>query len=791
MFCLFSVKAISLEVFKIDIAPMSAYEALKSLASQTGYEIIFGENATPKNEFQGKRGDFSIVDALDILLGRGDLDYQLVGKQIRITRKTSHRITALPKITVLGYLRDASSRISQNDDSQKAFPLYQIPLSIQSIPEEYIEEVEARSIDDIVSYVSGIEYFELASGIYPQYYSRGIPALFGIDGKFYRRTLFQLDPAVLERVDVIQGPSANYIQPGGMLNLVTKKPESDSAYDVSLMVGSEDYYRNVADLNVAFGQKIKTAVRVIGVAEKQKHFKDFVYKDKYVVAPSVNVDFAQRASLLISAYHQIERKYPHTFTYHDSVLGQKLPEEQIIGTPWSQTTTRDSTFSIDYSMEDWAGWRISSGLNWSYALTDVTAAVLIPIADNGDSTLRYLYAEDNLSKSHGFDAAIEKGFSVLGRPGVFRLGYDYQNFEKVLPGYNILNLINPFNESGQNVYNVYQAEYYDLDEPEIPDLVGNYSQSTKFSGVSVSQALNVTDNLTLHTDFRYEEMDIKAVVIMGMGALRRRLLRNYKEFTPQFGLNFTWSDSLSSHMSYSTSFTNQTALIYDIFRSNLDDETDSLAPIKTRQIEAALKKTWQQGALESSLTFYKLKSSNILMFGGELTTFGSNPADDQRSQGVDLSVSGRLSPPIHLVANWSYNDNNFSVRDAPGSDIGYSFIGSTSNDDKRLHGTAKNSANLWVNYIAQDGRLSDYEFGLGAKYVGKRFGDDSNSFDLPSYVKAEAIMKYHGFSTFSLALSVRNLFDRSYYLSSWGAPFFVEEGEPRSVYLSIKTTGAF
>ncbi len=782
----FSSSVSALELFNIDIGPMSSHDALLSLASQTNYDIIFGEGAIPQFDFKGESGQFSIIEALELLLGRSNLKYSVKDRQIRIVR---HKLktTVLPKITVTGYLRDATSRVSQNEDGQDQFPLYQLPLSIQSVSEEHIDDVEARDVDDVLSYISGIEYFELASGIYPHFYSRGIPTLFSIDGKFYRRTLLELDPAVLGRVDVIQGPSANYIQPGGMLNLVTKKPSKDSRYSASIKAGSEDYYRGEFDLNLAANSKNKKAFRFIGAMETSHHVKDFVFKDKYVLAPSLEYEFSDQSQILLSAYHQVVKQFPHTFTFHESIAGGRLPREQVVATPWSTSTVRDSTFGLDYSHENWNDWQLSAGLNLSYANTDVSAAILTAIPDGapGDAVTQQLFVEDTTTKSNGFDGAAEKSYSLFGVDALVRFGLDYQNFENILPSYR-LNIPRDF-------YNVQQTDYYDIPEPGRPDSAGGFKQSSEFYGFSLAQSFFLHENISLHADLRYEEMHLSGVLtqIFSNSVSVQNLEREYTEITPQLGVNIAFTDSFTAHIGYSESFTNQTPLIFAGLTSNPVSQVDSLSPVKTRQLEGALKKTWLDDQLSSSITLYRIKASNIHVFGFGGDAFDSVPAEDQYSKGADVSINGQLGDQPNLIVNMGYNDNNFSLRDFPGADIGYTFVGSGVDSEERLHSTAKRVANAWLNYDVGIKPLDDFEIGLGLKYVDERFVDDVNSLKLPAYAKTDAIIRYKGFSNLILSLSIRNLFDKEYIRSSYGQAFFVEEGEPRSIFFSIKTTGGF
>ncbi len=793
----------ALEIFTIDIFPMSRHDALIELASQTGHDILFGEGAIPRNYFKGENGNYSIVEALDILLTSSNFVYKLVGKQIRIQRD-ENKSTVLPKLTVIGYLRDTTAQITQNEDGQEYFPLYQMPLSIQSIPKKYMDKVQVRTVDDILSYVSGVDYFELWAGLYPQYYSRGMPALFGVDGKFYRRTIIQINPVLLSRVDVVQGPKANYFQPGGMLNLVTKKPMRRSQYELSIKAGSEEYFRGDIDLNLASKQSDKWSMRVIAAAEKQNYFRDFAFGEMQVLSPSVDFDFSENVQLLITANYQNERRYPSVYTFHESVLADPLPREQTLGVPWAESRITVSSLTADLSDRDWQGWRLSSGINYSNGSADMSQALLTPIDGQGQAVLSHVYVKDVSARSHGFDAAVEKEIPFFGYATLFRFGVDYQYYEKRMPSYMLRMLEN---QNGSPVFNLYQRDYYHLERPEAPERMKVSLQKTDVWAANITQRFYVTDNFSIHADIRYEDMGTETIVkteiqledateagsgsVSSSGHTRQRLLRRYSEFTPQLGVNLSLNDSFSSHLSYSESFTNQAMLIYDAINSGVDDQVDSNPPIKTRQFELAFKKTWLDDSLSNSLTFYSLTTSNIFLPSGGSQTFEYIPADEQSSKGVDLSLSGSLNDNITLITNLNYNKNNFSVVGSGGADIGYSFFGSPDSGHSRLRGTAKYLANFWMNYEITRGIFKDFGIGFGVKYVGDRYVDDANRYELPAYIKVDTFVEYKGFSNLTLSLSVLNVFDKRYARSSWEGRRYIEEGDPRSVFLSVKSRQKF
>ncbi len=768
------------KVYALTIAAQSRHDALIALGSQTDFEILFGPNAIPKGNTDGLHGTFSITEAITLLLSNSALTYRINKQQIRIEQNNA-KATVLPKVTVQGYLRADSSRIVQDDDSQAHFPLYQVPLSIQSIPKAFMDEVQAIDVTDAIHYIGGVEFFESSGGLSPVYYSRGIVTPLSIDGKFYRRTLLPLDEAVLERIDLVQGPSANYMHPGGMLNLVTKKPQKTSQRYLAFTGGSYDFYRGEVDVNHSLSNEKRHSVRLIAAVEKEKHIKDFAFSEKYVFAPSMNIQVSQDSDISLSGYSATTEQFANTQTYHESLIGTRLPPEQTMSMPWSKAQTRDHHAAAAYTKENWYGWYMHSGIHWNYSHTDDRVSLIgPPINTQGDADIFYLHAVDGYDKTYGADWSIEKELKLFNKPSLLRLGLDYQYFDNFQIHYPGLTDIGDFN--------VYAPEYT-TPQPANPNATGDHRQLTDFYSAYLSHSYYLSDRFTLYSDIRYEDMQFTSTtrnfLINGSAINHGR----YREWTPRIGLNIDIIDDLSSHLSYAESFTYQG--VTDVSSITLDSSSGSLVaegnivpPIKNRQYEFSLKKRWLDEQLSSNLTFYYIRRDSIQAFV-MLTPFSSAnaQAEDNYSKGASVNLEGKLSEKVKILANAAYNTHSlpfFSQENLVTSVSTNTPVAS----DKHLHSSAKRIANLWVNYQTTE----QVATGLGIRYRGERYGDDQNTFKLASYSVVDATLDYKHSDKLSFAFALRNVFDKHYYISSLSLANLVEEGPPRSAYLTVTFT---
>lgn len=774
------------------ITQTSRHDALIELATKSGREILFSYDATPKDKVDPFENALTLEDSLKKLLDGTDLRYTMTGNQIRIMR-VGQEFSRLPPVTVLGYLRSSNKNITFNEDSQDRFPLYQVPLSIQSISDEYIEEIQAQDLDDVLTFINGVEYLSSAGGINPTYYSRGISTPFSIDGKFYRRSLFDIDPYILERIDLVQGPTANFLNPGGMLNFVTKKPHKKNDSELMVSRGSENFYRGAFDVNINKSEDEISAFRLVGAIESQDYFKEHSFLDRYIFSPSILHEFKNGSTLLVNGFYSYKKQTSNTTTIHDSLLSRELPRDRLLSAKWSDAKREEQTVAIDYTNLEWNNWRLNAGANWYLSnsnnspTTIVSANTLIDPSDNtfastGEALLFRFNVTDQEVRTSGLDFAGERNFDLGDMPILFRAGFDYQRFDINNPIYT-----DPTFGAVQFIsfFNIYDPDY-DIPEPAIPNATGKYKQITDFYGVVLSTSFYLTESATLHIDQRYEDMLTNIRNYDVVANVNQLVRSHYKEFTNNIGLNYIFNRNLASHISYSESFTHQ--IVFD--EDDVDDLTfttydgDTVDPIKNRQFEFSLKGNWLDGSLNSNLTFYSLRVSNTQVAWTDGTNAYNTRLKDQTSRGASLNISGNLSDSVKLITNAAFNDSEALIGTP-------TFTGVETTDGLQVPSTAKFVTNTWISYDSKSGAFKDYEFGIGVKYVGDRYGDAENTFRLDSYNTVQAALRYSGYENVEIALIIKNMFDVDYYKGSLGSATLIEEGEPLTFYLTLKSKHNF
>ncbi len=563
--------------YSIDIPAGSIHDSLLLLAHQTNHEILFDISRIPNKHASAVHGTASLEESLTQLLRGSGITYAIHNKQIRVSI-VSPSVFQLPPVSVHEYLRDRG--VIHNDDSQESFPLFRLPLSVQSISGEQIEEFEAQSISDILNYIEGIEYLEHFFGIHPHYYSRGFATPFSIDGKFYRNSLILVDPSIIERIDIVQGPSASFLAPGGRLNFVTKKPAQKRELDLSISAGSYDYYRTELNLNYSPINAPNFSTLFIGAYEKQNDIRPFVFEENYTFSPSISYMHSDGWEVLLAGYSHQNNEYPNLFTYHDSVTETAIPRDQTMGYPWAESTINDSSLAIDLTYPKKDSWTLRAGAYWSYATNDLTMQGILMPDSAGNTFPLHSHYEDVIARSRGIDTSLEKSLLLINTPTLLRLGFDYQRFFNDTPTYDVQVSEQPF-----NIYN----PNYDAAEPSKPEKVGTYLAEGEFISLSLSQHLYLSDRLAVFYEIRWEDLHIDALFTDSRFNVTWQAKGDDNEFSKQLGINYNLSDTVSSHLTYTNSFTNQTIPIASEIDNIFNEDVTFVEPINNHQLELSLK----------------------------------------------------------------------------------------------------------------------------------------------------------------------------------------------------------
>ncbi|HEX5314704.1 MAG TPA: TonB-dependent receptor plug domain-containing protein, partial [Gammaproteobacteria bacterium] len=201
---------------------------------------------------------------------------------------TKSEAAQLPSISVTAKAPAQSYRVYETSTATGTdTPILDIPQSIQAIPDSVLRDQAAQSLADAVRNAPGI-YVQQGEGNRDEFFLRGVKTKSDFfedglrDDSLYYRDLYNI-----EQVDVLQGPAAILFGrggAGGVINLVTKKPERRPIRNFGFELGSWEHYRGTLDVGGAVGES--GAFRFMAMGEDSGGFRDHFFLHRYAANPT-------------------------------------------------------------------------------------------------------------------------------------------------------------------------------------------------------------------------------------------------------------------------------------------------------------------------------------------------------------------------------------------------------------------------------------------------------------------------------------------------------------------------
>ncbi|MDZ8087603.1 MAG: TonB-dependent siderophore receptor [Nostoc sp. DedQUE12b] len=632
-------------------------------------------------------------------------------------------------------------------------PLRDIPQSIQVVPREVLEDRNARSLAEAVETVSGVVDGADYNGSPAQdFIIRGFEQGGSFRNGYRDVNSFGLTGVgTIERVEVLKGPASvlfGAVEPGGIINIVTKQPLSEPYYKLEFEAGNRDFYQPSLDFSGPLNDDKTLLYRLNASYQTSDGFQDFVNTNLTTFAPTISWKLGERTDLTLY-YEYINFK--GTFEQYTSVLSDNtfLPRSFYQGYPddaFVNNTTQKFGYTVSHEFND--NWQIRN--NFSVVTGRNAEEYTLATAVVNDQSLRQ-FAQDR-------DFTTDNYFGQIDLLGKFNTG---SISHQILIGFDFNRYTQTFARSiASNVPNL------DIANPnyDIPSFnYGPRSSSTDRSqsyGIYLQDQISFLDNLKLLIGGRFDW-----VTGDNTNDVTGQTTENPENsaFSPRIGLVYQPSKSISLYTSYSQSFV-------PVTESNPDGET--FEPTRGTQYEVGIKGDFLEGRLSTTLAAYQITKSNILTPDRERAESDYFiQIGEQRSRGIELDITGEILPGWKAIASYAYT--NAEVTEDNDIAVG-----------NRLVSVPENQASLWTTYEFQNSDLKGLGFGLGLFYVGTRSGDSANSFEIPDYLRTDAAIYYRR-DGFKAGINIRNLFDRDYIRTSDDGSTFLRRGAPFTIFGSI------
>ncbi|MCK6719941.1 TonB-dependent siderophore receptor [Enterobacter cloacae] len=641
-------------------------------------------------------------------------------------------------------------------------PMLDIPQVVNTVSDKVLEDQHATSLDEALYNVSNVVQTNTLGGTQDAFVRRGFGA--NRDGSIMTNGLRTVLPrsfnAATERVEVLKGPASTLygiLDPGGLINVVTKRPET--RFGGSISATSSSFGGGTGQIDVTGPiDGTRLAYRLTGEYQDEDYWRNFGNERSTFIAPSLTW-FGDDATVTVLYSH---RDYKTPF---DRGTIFDLSTKQPVNI--DRKTRFDEPFNVTDGQSDLAQLNAEYRLNsqWTakfdYSFSqdkysDNQARVMAYDAKTGNLTRRVDATQGSTQRMHSTRADLQGNVDIAGFYNEILTGVSYENYD--------LLRTNMMRCKNVKDFNIYHPTY------------GNLSKCTTVSAADSDQTLKQESYSAYAQDALY--LTDKWIAVAG---LRYQYYTQYagkgrpfnvntdsrdEQWTPKLGLVYKLTPSVSLFANYSQTFMPQ---------SSIASYIGDLPPETSNAYEVGAKFDLFDG-ITANIALFDIHKRNVLYnesVGGETI---AKTAGRVRSQGVEVDLAGSLTENTNIIASYGYTDAK--VLEDP------DYAG------KPLPNVPRHTGSLFLTYDIHNAIGGNtLTLGGGGHGVSRRSATNGADYYLPGYFVADAFVAYKMKLQYpvTLQVNVKNLFDKTYYTSSIATNNLGNQiGDPREVQFTVK-----
>ncbi|WP_310154960.1 TonB-dependent siderophore receptor [Bosea sp. BE125] len=668
-----------------------------------------------------------------------------------------------PAAPVNGYVATRSATGSKSDT-----PIAAIPQSVSVVGREEIDDRKALKVDEALRYTSGVT----AQPFGPDpdtdwFFIRGFQAtqtgvfLDGMPLYAYGFGGFQIDPFLLERVEVLKGPASvlyGGANPGGIVSLVGKRPNFKNFGFAEVGINNSGNAYVAIDMGLTDKQGI-WSTRLTGRLAGGDQYTDVSKDFRGVILPQIT--YQPSGATRFTAYAMYEALdqvragggfLPYVGTVVDAPFG-KIARKAFLGEPSIDNQDRTQALvGYEFQHQFDNGWSFSQNARYGH----MTGSQIGPYGygySAADSPFgnRYLpvgpdyqlyrigFQERTRVETFTIDNRLERKFATGFLDHALMLGVDYKYFNidhvQASGGATTISVTNP-------VYGAPQGSTFTyLDQNLKQHQLGFYLQDQiRFGGGWL---------LTLNG--RYDYVDKKSVSPASL-AFSPSFEKTEAAWSGRAGLAYEFANGLTPYVSAATFFNP----VFDANGTNVPGVFVPFQPEKGYQLEAGVKyKPAFMDALITASVFHLVKQNVLTPAPTSYNAFAQQQLGEVTSTGVELEAKANLTENLKLIAAFTAFDLETTKDTRP------AYVGKTPQIVPEV------TASGWVDYSFNEGMLKGVSLGAGVRYVGSSWADNENTLKVPGATLVDAALRYK-IGDWGLALNVTNLFDKVYVKSCQG-----------------------
>ena len=768
----------SVRAYNLPAAPLTT--TLNQIASQAGLALSLNPSLAAGKTSSPVKGQFDAAGALrEALRGTGlQLEQSSAGTYSLVAIPDG--VVALPETSITGqqayesawgpvdgYLATRTAAGTKTDTS-----LVEAPRSISVATRQQMEDRNVQNLDDAVRYMPGIVSASYGSDTrYDWMRVRGFEPTQFLDGLPLPRGVYANPKAetwTLARLALLRGPASSvYGQtpPGGLLDMVSRRPSAEASHAVQIQYGSDNYRQ----INFASTGKIDEEGQFLyglsGVVRDAGTQVDHIDNKRYNIAPSLtwNIDPDTKLTLLSQFTRDdtgaTSQFLPIQGTKIDSPLGD-ISHHKNLGDPDYEFYDR-TYYALGYAFEHRFNdvWQFRQNLRYtkselSFQQLTVGSYAYAPADEQGNISRTSTNVDEDISQ-FAVDNNFQADFTTGDISHTVLIGLDHQrtdtSYLSIYGDGGTTNIFNPI--YGQPIVRPPRSSaYYD------------YNQKTVQTGFYVQDQMAL-DKWRLTVGGREDWVHQGTTYFNKNDATNTDRSKN---FSGNAALSYVFDSGFVPYLSYAESF--QPASNASV------SPTESYKPTEGKQWELGIKYQPPGSNTLLSAAVYDLTQKNVLVTsigpGGESIT---NQTGEVKVKGLELEAVSDVTENLKVIAAYTLAKSEIQKGIYKGN---------------RLQLMPNQQASLWTDYTWHSGVLDGFGIGAGARYTGNTYGDQANTWlgKADAYTVFDASVHYdlgrldNSLKGASLKLNATNLFDKEYISTCDGS--YCYYGDQRSVVAS-------
>lgn len=654
------------------------------------------------------------------------------------------------------------------------FEALEVPQAEQVIGQQLLRDINALDLNSALDLSASVARQNNFGGLWNAFAVRGfvgdenLPSNYLVNGfNAGRGFAGPRDLSGIEAVEILKGPRAALFgrgEPGGTINLVTKRPKFESAGEIRLLAGSFDTYRADADLQTTLGDVV--GVRFVGFYEDAGSFRDTIKSERFGFMPSVAVKLGDATRIVYELeYARQEIPFDRGVVAVNGELGV-IPRSRFLGEPGEGPNVAEVLgHQIELQHDFSEKWSALVGVNYrdtslfgTSTEAELTASRQRLLRD-GRTLTRQRRLRDYDATYFVARAELAGNFTTGDISHRVLIGADTDRFEndQVFLRARAPTLASNPSEQQLQAIDIFNPVYGRFPLATLTPLTDRV-EVQKATGVYAQYQVGFSERFELRIGGRYDDYDQRLENRANNTVARA----GENRFSPQVGAVWRATPELSVYATYGENFR---PLSGSDFAGNPFD------PNLSESLEAGIKYASANGRLTATASVFSIQQGNILV-ADPINAGFTVEGGEARSRGFEVDLQGEIADGLDLWMSYAYVDAEVE------NDVADPDFGKLIEAGDPLLNIPEHTLNVQLAYSTQIAGL-DTRLGGGLLHVSERLGEVGTDFELPDYTLARVFAEAELTEGVRLRLDIDNLFDTTWYSNSF-SQLWVQPGTPRN-----------